>query len=93
MEEIEIKEIDIKNSPKTERLKIENDKLRDEWVSCCSKTDKNYLKYIIQISMGSSVMIFCMAQIIRGADSPEIYFSLLSGTLGLYLPHPQVKDN
>jgi hypothetical protein len=34
-----------------------------------------------------------MAQILRGAPNLEIYFSLLSGTLGLFLPHPQIKDD
>jgi len=81
-------------SPMTERKRIENDKLRNEWdTGCCSKTDKHYLKFIIQIAMGSSVMLFSMIQIVRGAESPEIYFSMLSGTLGLFLPHPNIPDN
>jgi hypothetical protein len=74
-----------------ERKRIENDKLREEWQGCCSKTNKHYLKFLIQISMGSTVMLFSMVQIAIEAPNPEIYFSLLSGTLGLFLPHPQIK--
>lgn len=81
------------HSPSSERLRIENEKYKDEWQGCCSKTNKHFLKYLTQIIMGSAVMIFSMAQISRGAENPEIYFSLLSGTLGLFLPHPQIKDD
>lgn len=80
-------------SPQRQRLKIENEKYKDEWSGCCSKTNKHFLKYITQIMMGGSVMVFCMVQIGVGAENPEIYFSLLSGTLGLFLPHPQIKDD
>lgn len=81
------------STPLRERQKIKNEHYRNEWTGCCSKTDRNFLKYITQISMGGVVMIFCMVQIFLGAESAEIYFSLLSGTLGLFLPHPQIgKD-
>jgi hypothetical protein len=77
-------------SPITRRLKIENEKLEDEWRGCCSKSDRSFIKYITQILMGSTVMLFCMVQIFRGSNNLEIYFSMLSGTLGLFLPHPQM---
>jgi hypothetical protein len=79
-------------SPTRRRREIENKKLENEWHGCCSKTNKHYLKYMVQIAMGGSVMLFCMVQIAIGSDNPEIYFSLLSGTLGLFLPHPQIRD-
>ena len=80
-------------SPTTERKKIENEKLREEWSGCCSKSNKEFVKYITQIGFGASVMIFSMVQISRAdVESKEIYFSLLSGTLGLFLPHPQMKS-
>ena len=90
---MDIEEQKANNSPRTQRLKIENEKLQNEWTGCCSKTDKHYLKFITQIAMGSSVMIFSMVQIARGADSPEIYFSMLSGTLGIFIPHPQIEKD
>jgi len=80
-------------SPKRQRLKIENEKYKDEWQGCCSKTNKHFLKYITQIMMGSSVMVFCMVQIGIGAENPEIYFSLLSGTMGLFLPAPHAGSD
>ena len=80
------------DSPSQEKKRIENQHLKDEWVGCCSKTDKHYLKYLVQIAMGSSVMVFAMIMIALNDEHHEIYFSLLSGTLGLFLPHPQVRN-
>jgi hypothetical protein len=80
-------------SPSQEKKRIENQHLKDEWRGCCSKHDKHFIKYMAQILMGSSVMIFAMAHIAVGAKNQEIYFSLLSGTLGIFLPHPQIKVN
>lgn len=92
MDILELEEQKKISTPERERARISNEKYKDEWQGCCSKTNKHYLKYLTQIAMGSSVMVFCMSQIIRGAPNPEIYFSLLSGTLGLFLPHPQIRD-
>jgi hypothetical protein len=80
------------DSPSQEKKRIENQHLKDEWVGCCSRTDKHYLKYLVQIGMGSSVMIFSMIMIALDAKHQEIYFSMISGTLGLFLPHPQVRN-
>ena len=81
------------SSPRSERKKIENEQLREEWSGCCSKSNKEFVKYITQIGFGASVMIFSMVQISRAdVKSKEIYFSLLSGTLGLFLPHPELKS-
>ena len=82
------------SSPRSERKKIENDQLREEWSGCCSRSNKDFVKYVTQVSMGSAVIIFSMIQVARGdVESKEIYFSLLSGTLGLFLPHPQMKSD
>ncbi len=78
-------------SPSTERRKIENEKLKEEWSGCCSKSDRHFIKFITQVGFGASVILFSMVQISRGVENDEIYFSLLSGTLGLFLPHPQLK--
>lgn len=64
--------------------------MEEKWHLCCSHTDSRALKFIIQCAMGSSIMIFSMIQIANaetGAHT-EIYWSLLSSTLGYFLPHP-----
>jgi hypothetical protein len=78
-------------SPTIERRRIENEHLREEWDTCCSKSNREFIKYITQVGFGVSVMVFSMIQIARDVGGNEIYFSLLSGTLGLFLPHPQMN--
>lgn len=96
MEDIEIQlELpnDQKINPAIERARISNEKYKDQWKVCCSNTDRHFFKYLTQIVMGSCVMIFSMYQIVMGSENNEIYFSLLSGTLGLFLPHPSASSS
>ena len=76
LEDIELK-VGIE-SPSTQKRRIENQKYKNQWKGCCSKTDKDFLKFITQIAMGSTVMCFSMIQILRGAPNSSIYFSLYS---------------
>ena len=79
-------------TPSQERRRIENDKLEEQWQGCCSKTNKHYLKYIVQICMGSGIIIFSMVQVIRDVPNQEIYFSLISGTMGYFMPNPTISQ-
>jgi hypothetical protein len=63
------------------------------WRSCCFDVDRNAVKFVTQVCFGASVIVFSMAQIARGVENQEIYFSMLSGTLGLFLPHPNLKSD
>ena len=81
----------------TDVREIHIDKTIDtkEWQICCSHTNQHALKYIIQVIMGASVMLFSMGMIFA-SDTEEdnaIYYSLLSGTLGYFLPHPSLSEN
>jgi hypothetical protein len=96
MNTIDLEDIELKvglESPSIQKRRIENDKFKNEWAGCCSRTNKHFLKYITQIAMGSCVMIFSMVQILRGAPNKEIYFSLFSSTATLFMPYPQPRTN
>ena len=88
MEDLKIKTID-----SLDRLeKIEEIKHREkEWVVCCSKSDKDGIKYITQIIICSIVLIFSFTKLSISDDNREIYFSLISFILGVILPNPQLK--
>lgn len=66
-----------------------------KWTTCCSgTTEKSFVKYLVQVIMGATIIIFSMVQIWRDTgEGKEIYFSLLSGTLGVFWPHPQIGAN
>jgi hypothetical protein len=66
----------------------------EEWSGCCSHTNKHFIKYLTQIGFGATVVIFSMVQIARSdVESKEIYFSMLTGTLGIFMPHPSLKSD
>lgn len=90
---LSVAQLEAQQSPETQRRRISNRKYEDEWEGCCSRTNRHYLKYMTQIAMGACVMVFSMAQIAREAPNREIYFSMLTGTLGLFLPHPQIQPS
>jgi hypothetical protein len=73
---------------------VEEDQKAENWSGCCSNTNKHFIKYITQIGFGASVCIFSMIQIARvGVENKEIYFTMLSGTMGLFMPHPSLKSD
>ena len=69
---------------------------RDEqtWGVCCSRTEKSFIKFIVQVTMGILVMLFCMGMIALGDGKHDmIAFTLISGTLGLFFPHPSMTKD
>jgi hypothetical protein len=65
----------------------------EEWHACCSRSNKQFIKYMTQVGFGAALVIFSMIQIAQDdVKNKEIFFSLLSGTVGIFLPHPQMKS-
>lgn len=58
------------------------------WYCCGKKTDKQFVKYIVQVSFGVALVSFSVAQIIRNVPNKEVYFSLIGSTVGYFLPAP-----
>lgn len=73
-----------------ERMRIENQQLEKQWQTCCSGTNREFLKYIVQVILGVATMVFCAVMIATSNDGEDksFYVSLLSATFGLFLPHP-----
>ena len=66
---------------------------KETWHVCCSKSEKSFIKFIVQVTMGLGVMLFCMLLIAFGdGEHDMICFTLLSGTLGLFFPHPTMTS-
>jgi len=60
----------------------------DQWHACCSKTEVTFVKFMVQVSLGFSVILFSMVQIMRGVENDTIYFTLISAVFGVFIPHP-----
>jgi len=61
-----------------------------EWKLCCSNSDSMALKYLVQVIMAATVMIFSMFCIVTSNtdDDKSIFWSLLSSTLTYFLDSP-----
>lgn len=68
------------------------DTQNEEWQGCCSKSDSQFVKYMAQLFISLTVLFFCIVMIIiKDGDKCDIYFSLISGIIGIYSPQPQIK--
>lgn len=64
----------------------------EEWRGCCSKSDSHFVKYIAQLLIILTVLIMCITMIItNNGKNCEVYFSLISGIVGLFSPSPTIK--
>lgn len=66
----------------------DKDQRADSWRCCCGEFTNEHVKYMVQIGFGGAVMLFSMVQIIRNEGDTTVYYSMLSGTMGLFLPSP-----
>jgi hypothetical protein len=65
-----------------------------EWDTCCSHSSREFVKYIITVSISMIVLIFCLFMIaVNPNDDNSIYFSLLSSIITLYVPSPQINKS
>jgi hypothetical protein len=68
------------------------DTQNEEWKFCCSNSNSQFVKYMAQLFISLTVLFFCIAMIIiKDGDKCDIYFSLISGIIGIYSPQPQIK--
>jgi hypothetical protein len=87
MDEIKINTIDELNNLEIKKKEIE---IENEYLGCCSKTDKRLINFIVQLLLALLIIIFSIYQIINNAKNPEIYFSLLSSTFSIFIKAPSL---
>jgi len=87
MDEIKINTIDELNNLEIKKKEIE---IENEYLGCCSKTDKRLINFIVQFLLALLIIIFSIYQIINNAKNPEIYFSLLSSTFSIFIKAPSL---
>lgn len=72
------------------REKKEEFKEKKIWKSCCFTINKDFFKFTIQCSVCIMILLFCMFKLLLDGNSPDkaVYYSLISGILGLFSPSP-----
>lgn len=82
-----------------DQKEINNNTRSDDstWISKCCKINKEIskplLKYIVQINITMILLIYSMIQLNKeDSQSRELYISIISTIIGIYLPSPSHKD-
>jgi hypothetical protein len=77
---------------------MEEDKKKDDnWISTCCGTQKviskGFTQYILQAFISLFVLSWSCYQISKNNDNLEIYFSLISSILSLYITPPSMGND
>ena len=74
-------------------FKIEDDKIDNQWKSCCLITDKRAVLFFSQYIIMLIIVIFCVVQLILSPDcnSQRAYSALLTLIIGIIVPQPSIK--
>ena len=74
-------------------LQIEDQEFEHEYIyrSCCMVMDKRALDFFCKMFIILSVLIFSFYNLAMKADHSEIYFSLISSIISLFMSPPQLK--
>jgi hypothetical protein len=64
-----------------------------EWKSCCLRVDKNAVKYVVQVSILSGLIVFSAVMLVVDpqCESQRNYSSLLLFCLGILSPTPKMS--
>ena len=76
------------------RFKVEDDKYKDAWVSCCMVLDRRAVMYFTQIVIIGGTMAFSIAQLYRNeaCEAQQAYLGLLTMLIGVLIPSPKFSD-
>jgi hypothetical protein len=59
-----------------------------KWTTCCSRTEPAFIRYISQLVIAYTVLLFAITMLALGRESP--YYSGLVGlVVGHFLPEPR----
>ena len=85
-------EVDLEMSrEEVEQKKIENEKRRETWESCCLRVNKSMFQYITQMGLLSAVIAFCCFMLGTDSQPKELWVSILSTCIGLAIPTGMVQ--
>tara|TARA_R110000868_G_scaffold355510_2_gene617030 strand:- start:609 stop:950 length:342 start_codon:yes stop_codon:yes gene_type:complete len=99
-EKKEVKPTVVHRSPSVDRrilehrLKVEDEKYKDTWESCCLVMDRRAVQYFTQIVIIGSTMAFSIAQLYRidTCEGQQAYLGLLTLLIGILIPNPKFND-
>jgi hypothetical protein len=74
-------------------IKKEDDQFENTWRSCCLVMDRRAIQFFSQLITISSIMLFCIVQLIhddKNENHRTEYMSLLTFLIGVLIPSPKL---
>ena len=74
-------------------IKKEDDQFENTWRSCCLVMDRRAIQFFSQLVIISSIMLFCIVQLIHDDNNNSHrteYMSLLTFLVGVLIPSPKL---
>ena len=66
------------------------DSINEQWQMCCSGSSSHFIKYLSQLLVYLTILVFALVNISLGKNDP-IYWSLLTLIVGAMAPAPSLK--
>ncbi len=61
-----------------------------QWEFCCSHSSRECVKYISQMVIAGSILVFSFIQLSISDKDRDVYISLVSFIIGLVFPNPSL---
>ena len=92
---LHIEELDTeeKKIPFQHKIKKEDDAFENTWKSCCLVMDRRAIEFFIQLIITSSIMLFCVVQLMHDDQNTSHrteHMSLLTFLIGILIPSPKL---
>ena len=62
-----------------------------QWTFCCSNSSREAVRFISQMSIAGSILIFSFIQLSVSDHDREVYISLISFVCGVIFPNPSLS--
>ena len=59
------------------------------WAICCSKSSAQFIKYMVQVVVSLTILVFAIAMVSTGHDD-SVYWSLITLIIGVFVPSPSL---
>jgi len=89
LSEVRVDHNDSIHSKQINSQKIEQVKEDLEWSICCSHSSSYFIKYLVQVIVSMTILVFAIAMIATGHDD-AVYWSLVTLIVGVFIPSPSL---
>lgn len=69
------------------KVEIQPIEPEQDWSVCCSKSSSHFIKYMVQVLVSVTILIFAIVNISLG-KTDSVYWSIITLIIGVFVPAP-----